>query len=68
MSNFLDNKIINLMIEKNNVLVCVRNTQSEEVVSSNIVDTTKISDFFNILTSNESIVVELLIPNHFLSN
>lgn len=52
------------MIEKNNVLVCVRNTQSEEEVSSNTLDTTKISDFFNILTSSESIVVELIISNH----
>lgn len=51
------------MIEKNNVLVCVRNTQSEEEVSSNTLDTTKISDFFNILTSSESIVVELIISN-----
>jgi hypothetical protein len=52
------------MIEKNNVLVCVRNTQSEEEVSSNTVDATKISDFYNILTSSESIVVELIMPNH----
>ena len=52
-----------MMIE-NSVAVCVKNTQTGEEVSSNTLDTTKISDFFNLLTSSEFIVVELIVPNH----